>query len=202
MRLKGHVREWRDEKGFGFVEPMLPGPSVFVHIKSFTRPGRRPQFGDLLTYEMGRDPNGRPRAERVEFSHTPETPQRIPSKAHPRVWVMCFAGLFIGGLVLAAAIGKAPFLIPAIYAAMSALAFVLYAWDKVSARGGRWRTKESTLLLVGLLGGWPGALIAQEQLRHKNVKASFQAAYWGSVIINVTAVCWCYANNFRFLETM
>ena len=44
---------------------------------------------------------------------------------------------------------------------------------------------ESTLHLFDLLGGWPGALIAQQQFRHKTVKASFQAGFWMTVVLNV-----------------
>jgi uncharacterized membrane protein YsdA (DUF1294 family) len=72
------------------------------------------------------------------------------------------------------------------YLALSAVCFVAYAADKSAARSGGWRTKESTLLLMGLVGGWPGALLAQQFLRHKSVKASFRAAFWVTVVLNVT----------------
>ena len=39
--------------------------------------------------------------------------------------------------------------------------------------------------MLDLLGGWPGALIAQQQSRHKTVKASFQAAFWFTVLANL-----------------
>lgn len=74
------------------------------------------------------------------------------------------------------------------YAAASAVTFVLYHADKRAAQTGRWRVPESRLLLAGLLGGWPGAVIAQQTLRHKSAKASFRAAFWGSVVLNVGAV--------------
>ncbi|MGQ0619849.1 MAG: DUF1294 domain-containing protein [Panacagrimonas sp.] len=82
---------------------------------------------------------------------------------------------------------------------MSMIAYVLYAWDKVSAQGGRWRTQESTLLMVGLLGGWPGALIAQQTMRHKTAKKSFQAAFWISSMINVAALFWAHSIGFPAL---
>ncbi|SDC14046.1 Uncharacterized membrane protein YsdA, DUF1294 family [Sanguibacter gelidistatuariae] len=72
-----------------------------------------------------------------------------------------------------------------VYAAMSLLTFVVYAKDKAAARGRRWRTPESTLHLLSLLGGWPGALLAQQVLRHKTIKVSFRAVFWCTVVANL-----------------
>jgi uncharacterized membrane protein YsdA (DUF1294 family) len=44
---------------------------------------------------------------------------------------------------------------------------------------------ENALLWTGLLGGWPGAIVAQQLLRHKTQKASFRSAFWMSVVANV-----------------
>jgi uncharacterized membrane protein YsdA (DUF1294 family) len=68
---------------------------------------------------------------------------------------------------------------------MSLLCFLAYAKDKSAARSGGWRTKESTLLMLGLLCGWPGAVLAQQLLRHKSTKTSFQIAFWVTVVLNV-----------------
>jgi uncharacterized membrane protein YsdA (DUF1294 family) len=71
------------------------------------------------------------------------------------------------------------------YAAMSAVAFMLYGLDKSAATAGRQRTPETTLHLLGLLCGWPGALLAQRVFRHKSRKREFQQAFWGTVAINI-----------------
>ena len=72
-----------------------------------------------------------------------------------------------------------------IYFAASLATFLAYAFDKSAAKGGRWRTSEGTLHVLALAGGWPGALLAQQFLRHKSAKASFRSVFWGTVVINV-----------------
>ncbi len=60
----------------------------------------------------------------------------------------------------------------------SAVAFLAYRIDKHRSREGRWRIAESTLHLMDLAGGWPGAFLAQRRYRHKISKASFQLKFW------------------------
>lgn len=74
-----------------------------------------------------------------------------------------------------------------LYLGASALCFAVYAHDKAAARAGRRRTPESTLLLLGLACGWPGALLAQRCLRHKSSKVAFLRKFWGTVALNVGA---------------
>lgn len=69
----------------------------------------------------------------------------------------------------------------------SLAAYALYWLDKRAARAGRRRVAERTLHLVGVCGGWPGALLAQRQFRHKTAKQPFQAIFWATVAINLVA---------------
>ncbi|MEA3189075.1 MAG: hypothetical protein QOD99_2905, partial [Chthoniobacter sp.] len=59
---------------------------------------------------------------------------------------------------------------------ISALTFGLYWHDKRRAQADGWRTPESTLHLVELLGGWPAAFLAQRTFRHKISKTRYQVA--------------------------
>lgn len=67
--------------------------------------------------------------------------------------------------------------------------FSLYSADKFAAvRGyGERRIAESTLHLYGLLGGWPGALIARRILRHKTRKPAFVFMFRVVVTANIAA---------------
>ena len=76
------------------------------------------------------------------------------------------------------------------YLGASALCFVLYGVDKSAARAGRDRVSESTLLSLGFVGGWPGALVAQQVFRHKTSKRSFRVRFWLSVGANVAIFIW------------
>lgn len=86
------------------------------------------------------------------------------------------------------AAGLVPWPVGALYATASLLAYVAYAMDKSAARRGAWRTKESTLHLLALAGGWPGALIAQRRFRHKSRKQSFQNVFRVSAFLNCCAL--------------
>jgi uncharacterized membrane protein YsdA (DUF1294 family) len=78
-----------------------------------------------------------------------------------------------------------PPLVLVIYVLASALTFVAYAVDKRAARTGRRRVSENTLHLFALACGWPGAIVAQQTLRHKTAKRSFRTVFWVTVFANV-----------------
>lgn len=71
-----------------------------------------------------------------------------------------------------------------IYCLASLLCFALYWHDKSSARNGARRIPENTLHLIELAGGWPGALVAQQALRHKTRKGSYQLLFWCIVALH------------------
>jgi len=81
------------------------------------------------------------------------------------------------------------------YIVASAITFGVYAVDKSAARRGTWRTPESTLHLLSVVGGWPGALIAQRVLRHKSQKGSFRALFWATVAVNCATVAWAWSRG-------
>ena len=100
------------------------------------------------------------------------------------------AFVFLALIALAVFAGKIPPLVFGLYLVVNALTFILYARDKSAARQGAWRTPENTLHLFALLGGWPGALIAQQRLRHKSSKRSFLLVFYLTVVLNCSAFLW------------
>lgn len=78
----------------------------------------------------------------------------------------------------------------AAYLLASLAAVLLYGVDKSAARRDRRRIRESTLHLVALAGGWPGALLARRAFRHKTRKQPFGIILWGCVAANVGLMAW------------
>lgn len=64
---------------------------------------------------------------------------------------------------------------------------IAYWLDKSAAQSGQRQISEASLLTVGLFGGWPGVIVAQQALTHKTVEISFRVAFWATVILNVGA---------------
>ena len=187
MRYQGKITNWKDDKGFGFVTPNGGGEKAFVHIKAFSGRSRRPIDGDLITYKLATDEKRRFQAENIRFVEDRAT-STAPHAT--RSFDTIFAILFCSFLALAVLMGRLPLAILGVYLAASSLAFLVYAKDKLAAQNNHWRTQESTLHLFGIIGGWPGALLAQKTLRHKSKKEEFQAIFWATVIINCVALGW------------
>ena len=186
MRLAGRITDWNDDKGFGFVVPNGGGDRAFVHVNEFQRGSRRPVTGDLISYLPSKDQRGRLNAKEIRHAGQkivePRTPSRVPR-----------AALGATALALAAVLAAAsllPVLLAAALFGLSALAYLMYWLDKSAAQTNGQRTPENTLHLVGLAGGWPGALIAQQRFRHKTIKQPFQTVFWVTVVLNVAAIAW------------
>jgi len=101
-----------------------------------------------------------------------------------------FAMLFMVALGGLAARGMLPTIVPVFYAAASIAAAIAYRLDKSAAERNAWRTSETMLHVMALIGGWPGALTAQQVFRHKSRKLSFRLAFWTTVALNCGALVW------------
>lgn len=160
----------------------------------------RPEVGDVIVYSIAKDDQGRFRAVNAKFVDA-KKPQRSNKRAaRPEI---AFAVLFLGGVGYAVRVSELHMIVLIAYMGLSAMTFVAYAIDKSAARAGRWRTKETTLHLLSLAGGWPGALIAQETLRHKSRKNSFRYIYAITVVLNLAGFYWLHTQDGRaFLQQL
>jgi len=111
------------------------------------------------------------------------------------------AGAFLAFIGIMVSLGELSWPLLALYLVSSAVTFCVFALDKSAARKNQWRTRERTLHLLALIGGWPGALIAQKLLHHKSEKSSFQLVFWGTVILNCGTLIW-WLKASRSLSTL
>ena len=187
MRFEGIITTWNDDRGFGFITPTQGGQEIFVHIKSFGSRNGRPQVSQLISFEVELGPEGKKRAKNVAplRKAVPNGRTRRESPAQWGTATLFVIPAFLLLYLVVSVLWKPPLLIAAVYMAASAITFLAYALDKSAARQGNWRTQESTLHILALAGGWPGALVAQQVLRHKSTKAEFRAAFWVTVVLNV-----------------
>lgn len=178
MRKKGRVVSWKSDKGFGFIEPISGGKQVFVHIKALPLGTQIPAIGTEVTYTELSDAQGRTRAEGVRLLNSGFT-------LGPATKALIVSSLFLLVVATVVALGIVPHHVLWLYLGMSAATFALYAMDKTAAKKGKQRTPESSLHMLALLGGWPGALYAQQLLRHKSIKQPFRSVFWFMVALNV-----------------
>ena len=198
MRQEGRITRWNDDKGFGFIAPAGGGDPVFLHIKAFVRRDKRPAANEVVTYELQFDERKRARADKVAFAHQriqplaksrqgTATPSAPPDRA---AFPVCVAAVFFAYLAWSTATGKLHFAIIVLYALASLFAFLAYGRDKGNAERHKRRTPEVKLHLISMLGGWPGAWIAQRVFRHKSKKTEFQITFAATLIVNCIALAY------------
>lgn len=192
---RGKLTKWKDERGFGFIQPIEGSKEVFLHISELKDATRRPQENDTIDYQRIVESDGRVRACNAFILEARKKAASVKNNAKPRtanasnfpmVETLLLSILPLLGVThFAWTIGNPLPLIP--YPVMSVLTYALYADDKFRAKRKDWRTSEQTLHLCELLGGWLGGFIAQRTLRHKSKKESYQAVFWIIVIIHYIA---------------
>lgn len=190
MRFEGTVKSWNDERAFGFIEPTQGGQEIFLHITALPGRNSRPALHQQVTFELELNRDGKKRAKNVQWARPAPAPRSTrraprPSAAQWGGATLLAIPAFVMVYLLAAVLWRVPLVVGAAYVGVSVMCFIAYSVDKAAAQAGRWRTPESTLLLMGVLCGWPGGLLAQQLLRHKSTKTSFRSTFWGTVVLNV-----------------
>lgn len=157
MRYQGKLVEWNDDKGFGFVLPNAGGRTIFVHFNEFASRKRRPEAGDLLTFEVGLDANKRSCAVKVVPVIAPLERVRAAARREARddasklsYW-LAFA--WITYVLTFGALTRLPWKFVVAWVAINGLTYMVYSADKSSAKQGGWRTPEARLHLLALAGG-------------------------------------------------
>ncbi len=191
----GKLTKWKDERGFGFIQPLDGSQEVFLHISEVKDATRRPQENDTIYYHCMVDSDGKVRACNAFILGARNKSAPLSNRANPSDSIVSrFPIIEVVLLSLLPLVGAIHFtwmtrnpLPLVLYPVMSLVTYFLYADDKSRAKRKDWRTSEQTLHLCELAGGWLGGFIAQRLLRHKSQKKSYQAAFWAIVIIHYIA---------------
>lgn len=191
MRYQGKLIEWNDDQGYGFIQPAQSDQrdkKIFLHIKAFKKRGPRPLNGAMLEYDVALDSKGRLNAQQVAYisrkaAKTPDKTATKSAQLKSQYYIWLVIGYFAFVLALSMT-AQWPWWGVLAIAALSVVTYVVYATDKGAAQRGGQRIPENNLHLLALLGGWPGALLAQQNLRHKSIKQPFQRVFWFTVAMN------------------
>ena len=105
-----------------------------------------------------------------------------------RTLTLSLSVIFIHFIIAAYFLGYVPQTVLLTYLIMSLITYIVYGVDKSKAKRKVWRIRESTLHLLALMGGWPGAAIAQQVFRHKINKVTFKIIFWFIIAFNIAAL--------------
>lgn len=186
--MKGQIVEWNDTKSYGFIFAVSGERKVFFHISSVTNRGYRPKLKDSVIFDVIEDNKGRLNAENIVVQGVNGFPFTVLFGFSFLVAATASIVVFNGVLIL----------IP-LYLVLSIFTYLMFARDKQAAKNKSWRISENTLHILSLLGGWPGALLAQFQLRHKSRKQPFKSILWVTILLNIGGFIWLFTKSGRSL---
>ncbi|WP_256354342.1 cold shock and DUF1294 domain-containing protein [Variovorax sp. dw_308] len=178
MKRQGTLVRWVKDRGFGFIHCPDISADVFVHLRDFTDKGITPQVGMMLRFEeihMGgkgpravavqaagaaRQPQGRSASEPSRRpSDRPNGRSRDVAPSTSSLPMALLIAIYVALLGYGVWIARISPITLAVLLVISLSTFFIYGLDKSAAEAGRWRTSETTLHMLSLLGGWPGRLV-------------------------------------------
>lgn len=219
MTKHGTIVRWDATRAFGFIRSGDSVGDVFFHVRDY-RGATPPRAGLAVVFEEIHVGGKGPRAMAVRTASSPhgaaqdarstdsrrahrpaQAKRSAPAGRSPRqgkapspaTGASLAYGLMLGWaalLVWGLWTQRLPLWTLAALAALNVVTLWLYAADKNAARAGRWRIPESNLHLLSLLGGWPAAWLAQQNMRHKSSKTEFRAVYWCTIVLHCGALAW------------
>jgi uncharacterized membrane protein YsdA (DUF1294 family)/cold shock CspA family protein len=206
LRYKGKLINWNVDKAFGFIQPNAGGADIFIHKSALFNRKRTPQINDIITFSMTKGKDGRRCASDATFSG--EKLKKSQSKKNTSLSAFSAYSTYLSLLFLAVITatyyaGQFPQKLLLSYFCLSIITFLAYAFDKSKAQRGGWRIKESRLNFFAIIGGWPGAAIAQQLLRHKSQKREFRIVFWFTVMTNISILIFLYLSvGWKYLDIL
>ena len=192
MKKKGKIQHWNSSRGMGFIRNPKTGLDIFFRINDYLG-SASPREGETVWFDEVVSQNTRPRAIAVStvsgnadvHSHRPR--RYIGRKTSTGPFVLL---LFLWSILIAWGVweNRLPVWVLAAALGVNVLTVLAYAKDPQGARPGYWRTSETFLHLLSLLGGWPSAGTAQTILQYRSRTQSFGTQDWGTVALHFTVL--------------
>jgi CspA family cold shock protein len=101
--IKGVLKTWKEDRGFGFISPDDGGKDIFIHISALKGMSRRPTTGDIIYYQVAKDNRGKFKAinANIEGVQILEDKSAAHPSAHKTVTLIVFALVAIAAAVVA-----------------------------------------------------------------------------------------------------
>ncbi|WP_340680367.1 cold shock domain-containing protein [Paraglaciecola sp.] len=104
--LKGRLKSWNGQKGFGFIQSDSAEQDIFVHISALNSMARKPLVGDVIYFDIERQADGKIRATNCEAEgvltvnqtqpvHISKKPSSSSIALKFVVVMLCLIGVFV-----------------------------------------------------------------------------------------------------------
>lgn len=102
-QIKGVLKTWKEDRGFGFISPDDGGKDIFMHISAVKGASRRPVAGDVIYYQVTRDNRGKLKAINARIEGVEVREDKAPGLLQNKKGIM----LAVLGLIVVVAVAAA-----------------------------------------------------------------------------------------------
>ena len=179
-QFTGRIVEWDRERGCGWVDSEVS--ESFCTGGSLRKRRQRPAAGDEIRLNPGTGPTGEICAKnavhvKVAGGRGSGSSLRQAAGSFGTVALVLLVAVPIFPIAAIAKLRIHP-AVAAVYALLvNSVVYLVYASDKKRAQEAAWRVPEIVLHCLELVGGWPGAVVAQRRLPNKGVKLTYQVTF-------------------------
>ena len=90
-KIKGVLKTWKADRGFGFIKPDDGGQDIFIHISSLKSVDRRPVRGDVIYYQIAKDNQGKYKAVNATIEGSEQSKNKVGSLLRINKWLIAGA---------------------------------------------------------------------------------------------------------------
>jgi cold shock CspA family protein len=106
--IKGVLKTWKEDRGFGFISPDDGGKDIFIHISALKGASRRPITGDVIYYQVARDNRGKYKAINAHIEGVEILEDKAPSFLRTKQGIVVIALALVAIVAAIIALNLAP----------------------------------------------------------------------------------------------